>query len=231
MKITTSPYHMYQTGVAQRSVSNTGLSDTDGIAKNNPVRQPSISPADETGRSQDTAQGSGQTGNPDQGTEKTVNGQELTPEALALVEELKAIDRQVRQHEMAHVAAGGQYITSGASFSYQRGPDGNRYAVAGEVGIDTSPVPGDPQATIQKMRRIKTAALAPAQPSSQDLKVAANASSSLAKALSELTLLQAEEQAGKTEAAATGTPQDASDSYERIRTLPENDTTSFKIAV
>ena len=37
----------------------------------------------------------------------------------------------------------------GASYEYDNGPDGKRYAVGGEVSIDTSTVSGDPQATIQ----------------------------------------------------------------------------------
>ena len=64
---------------------------------------------------------------------------QLNAEELALVDELKQTDRKVRQHEMAHMAAGGGMITSGASYTYERGPDGQSYAVAGEVGIDTSP--------------------------------------------------------------------------------------------
>jgi hypothetical protein len=66
-------------------------------------------------------------------------------------------------------------VRSGASFSYQRGPDGRFYAVGGEVSIDTSPVPGDPQATASKAEQIQRAALAPAQPSGQDRAVAAQA--------------------------------------------------------
>jgi len=86
----------------------------------------------------------------------------LTEGELRLVQALKRADTEVRAHEMAHIAAGGQYVTSGARLEYRRGPDGINYAVAGEVSIDTSPVPGDPQATMEKMRRIKAAALGPA---------------------------------------------------------------------
>jgi len=50
------------------------------------------------------------------------------------------------------------------------------YAVGGEVSIDTTPVKGDPQATVAKMETIKAAALAPADPSGQDRAVAAEAS-------------------------------------------------------
>ena len=92
------------------------------------------------------------------------------------LQQLRARDREVRSHEQAHLAAAGNHATSGASFSYNRGPDGRLYAVSGEVGIDTSSVTGDPRATLAKAETIKRAALAPANPSSQDIKIAAEAS-------------------------------------------------------
>lgn len=168
------------------------------------------------------------TDSPQSGLEET----QLTREELRLVEQLQQIDSEVRIHEMAHMAAGGAYITSGATFSYQQGPDGKKYAVGGEVGIDTSPVPGDPQATLRKMRQVRSAALAPASPSSQDLKVAANAASLSTKALSEITMLQAKKQSEQNDTQAFGnTPRGASDAYIRVNTLPEDDTSTFKIAV
>lgn len=88
------------------------------------------------------------------------------------VAELASRDRQVRAHEQAHAAAGGPYAGA-PSYSYSRGPDGKRYAVAGEVGIDVAAVPNDPQATLAKMEVVLRAALAPAEPSAQDLRVAA----------------------------------------------------------
>jgi hypothetical protein len=109
-----------------------------------------------------------------------------------VVEQLKSIDQEVRSHEMAHIVAGGRYVTSGARLDYRRGPDGKSYAVAGEVSIDTSAVPGDPQATAEKMRTVQRAALAPAAPSAQDRKVAARAASAAAKAMAELMLMQSE---------------------------------------
>lgn len=99
---------------------------------------------------------------------------ELDADQAAQVAKLKQIDRQVRQHEMAHVAAGAGVVTSGASFTYEKGPDGQNYAVAGEVGIDTSPG-RTPEETIARARRIRSAALAPADPSPQDRSVAAAA--------------------------------------------------------
>lgn len=103
---------------------------------------------------------------------------------------LKIRDREVRAHELAHVSAGGSHITSGASFSFETGSDGRPYAVAGEVSIDTSEVPGDPAATIQKSQQVIRAALAPAHPSAQDRRVASQAAVVVQQARLELVLQQ-----------------------------------------
>ncbi len=156
---------------------------------------------------------------------------QLTQAELQLLTELKQVDTEVRNHEMAHVAAGGGLITSGASFTYKKGPDGQNYAVAGEVSIDTSTIPGDPQATLQKMKQVKRAALAPSSPSSQDLKVASNATAMAVKAGSELIMLMAKEQATKNETQVFGGMKQASDSYIKVNNLPEDDNSTFKLAV
>lgn len=111
----------------------------------------------------------------------------LSEQELQIVDKLQARDREVRAHEQAHKSVGGQYAGA-ISFTYQSGPDGRRYAVGGEVPIDVSPVPGDPRATIAKMTIVKAAATAPAQPSTQDIMVAAEASRVLMDAQNELTL-------------------------------------------
>jgi hypothetical protein len=101
------------------------------------------------------------------------------------IAELKARDQEVKAHEQAHRAVGGQYAGA-ASYTYQSGPDGVRYAVGGEVSIDISPVPNDPAATITKMSTVKAAAYAPAEPSAQDRAVATEAQRIIAKAQAEL---------------------------------------------
>ena len=107
------------------------------------------------------------------------------------LQQLKARDREVRQHEQAHIAAGGQYVKGGADFSYQRGPDGRNYAVGGEVQIDTSTVRGDPEATLRKMETVQRAAMAPGEPSAQDRAVAAQASQTAMQARADLQREQA----------------------------------------
>ncbi|MBV2208139.1 MAG: hypothetical protein KUL77_01060 [Thermomonas sp.] len=123
----------------------------------------------------------------------------LTADQLVLVNQLKARDTEVRQHEAAHQAAGGSY-TGAASFSFTHGPDGKNYAIGGEVSVDKSPIPGRPEETIAKMRVIQQAALAPADPSPQDRRVAADAARMMLQAQSEL--LQQQEEA-RTRAAET----------------------------
>ena len=112
-------------------------------------------------------------------------------EEQAEIEKLRKRDQEVRTHEQAHMAAAGGLAKGGATLSFQRGTDGKQYAVGGEVNIDTSPVSGNPEATIQKAKQIRAAALAPASPSAQDRAVAASASAMEAQAQQEL---QKEEQ-------------------------------------
>ncbi|MET0094592.1 MAG: putative metalloprotease CJM1_0395 family protein, partial [Sedimenticola sp.] len=79
------------------------------------------------------------------------------------------------------------------------------YAVGGEVAIDGSGVQGNPQATVLKAETIKRAALAPANPSSQDLQVAAAATLMAATARAEIRAEAREEQAETTEASSGDT--------------------------
>ena len=117
---------------------------------------------------------------------------ELTPEEAQIVSELKSRDLEVKAHEMAHASVGGS-TTGSPSYDYEVGPDGKRYAVSGEVSVDLSRVAGDPQATIAKMQKVHAAALAPANPSAQDTRVAANATQIILQAQSDLLSEQNEE--------------------------------------
>lgn len=131
------------------------------------------------------------------------SGAGLSEADLKIVSELKARDRVVRAHEMAHMAAGAGIVTRGASFSYQTGPDGQRYAVGGEVGINTSPG-RTPEETLAKADQIRAAALAPADPSSQDLRVAAEAAQMAAEARQELAAASGSPESGRVGAAYGG---------------------------
>ena len=136
-----------------------------------------------------------------QGTRGSAAGADsvaLSPDAERQVQKLQERDREVRAHEQAHIAAGGQYVSGGASFSYQTGPDGRQYAIGGSVQIDCSPVSGNPEATEEKARVVRNAALAPASPSAADQNVAAKAAVMESKARAE----QVEDEDGA--AAASG---------------------------
>ncbi|MCP5150981.1 MAG: hypothetical protein H6983_25275 [Ectothiorhodospiraceae bacterium] len=138
-----------------------------------------------TARAGDAEQSGGRGREPGEGTRK-VDAAGLSEADRRLVTELRARDMEVRAHEQAHLAAAGQLATGGPSFETVRGPDGRQYAVAGEVHIDTAPVPGDPEATLRKAAQIRRAATAPAEPSGQDLAVAAQASAMAQQARAEL---------------------------------------------
>ena len=110
---------------------------------------------------------------------------ELTPDQKRLISQLQTTDQRVRAHEQAHLNAAQGIAISGANFEYQAGPDNKRYAVAGEVSIDTSRE-SEPEKTIAKGNKIIRAALAPADPSPQDHAVAANAAQMIQEAQAEL---------------------------------------------
>lgn len=119
---------------------------------------------------------------------------ELSSDQQRQVEALKQTDRRVRAHEQAHMAAGAGLVR-GSSYAYQAGPDNKRYAVAGEVSIDTSPG-RTPAETIAKAQQIRAAALAPADPSTQDRRVAAAASQMEMQARQELAQAADEQRSG-----------------------------------
>jgi len=120
------------------------------------------------------------------------NPNELSPEEQKQVEELKQTDREIRAHEQAHKTVGGPYAGA-VSYDTVQGPDGRQYAVSGEVQIDASPVPNNPEATIRKMDVVVRAALAPAEPSSQDMAVARAAQQTRMQAQQELARQKLEE--------------------------------------
>ncbi|MGE5390045.1 MAG: putative metalloprotease CJM1_0395 family protein [Deltaproteobacteria bacterium] len=113
------------------------------------------------------------------GLEKPVSAAEQQQKKQAALNEKIAVgkmektEQQVTAHEQAHKAAAGQYAGP-ISYDYVTGPDGRRYVVSGDVPIN-APQGKTPEETIQIMERVKRAALAPADPSAQDIAVAAQA--------------------------------------------------------
>ncbi len=89
------------------------------------------------------------------------------------VARLRRTEQNIRAHEAAHMAAGGAFA-GGVSYIYAKGPDGKMYISGGEVPIQV-PEGKTPEETARNMEIVKRAALAPADPSGQDLAVAAAA--------------------------------------------------------
>jgi hypothetical protein len=123
-----------------------------------------------------------------------VRDQAQSPEEQAQIAALRKRDADVRAHERAHqMAAGG--LAGGATYTYQRGPDGQLYAVGGEVQITVGPG-RTPEETLQRARTVRSAALAPAEPSGPDRAVAAAAASMEAQALQEINARDSEASRG-----------------------------------
>lgn len=152
---------------------------------------------EDSGQSQSGQQGEGaqQRGRQSKGSEAEVAAEQ------AMIAELKQRDAEVKIHEQAHASVGGQ-LAGSPSYTFQTGPDGQKYAVGGEVQIDVSVVPDDPQATIAKMQQVKAAALAPAQPSGADRQIAAEATRNISAAQAELARAALQSESATTAAAS-----------------------------
>lgn len=127
------------------------------------------------------------TGVEDRRQSKSIREQSSELKQQQHLDQLKQRDRQVRAHETAHRNVGGRYIRGRSGFRTELGDDGRQYAVAGDVKIDTAPVHGDPKATLAKAIIINNAALAPADPSTQDRNVAAKAARMAVQARAEIS--------------------------------------------
>jgi hypothetical protein len=124
-------------------------------------------------------------------TTEAIDDPELSDSEERAVRELKSGDSEVRAHEQAHKAAAGDFATSGASYSYKTGPDGQRYAVAGEVRMRLE-TGRTPEETIRNMDRATRAANAPLAPSGADRAVAGPAVRMSANARRQLAALRSQ---------------------------------------
>jgi hypothetical protein len=135
------------------------------------------------------------------------DGEPLSQEETTQVRELQDRDREVRAHEEAHKAAAGDLAQGGPTYEYETGPDGQDYAVGGQVQIALKPG-RTPEETISNAQRARRAALAPAEPSSQDHKVAAEAAQMESEARRE-ELESGGEEEGEAPSPAASEPSDA----------------------
>jgi len=90
-----------------------------------------------------------------------------------VIAKLKQIEQKVIAHEQAHKTVGGE-LAGSIHYKYTIGPDGKRYIVGGEVPIQIKKGK-TPEETIKIAQKVRAAALAPADPSPQDLQVAQRA--------------------------------------------------------
>ncbi len=178
-----------------------GIAPADRVSVSDEARARDAAPATRDARDSDTAaapesaapeakpRDPGERARPKEGDGK------LTPEQQEMIVRLRQRDAEVRAHEAAHQAVAGA-LGGGASFTYQLGPDGRQYAVGGEVPIE---IGGGktPQEMLSRARQVRAAALAPAKPSSQDLKVAASAAALETKVLADLRQQQVDKAAPK----------------------------------
>ena len=182
--------------LADQTVEDTSASDTVTISDRGRAY------AQQEGSNTETGTATGDKPVAAEGNQRGKNGQELSAEELKAVQELKTRDREVRTHEQAHMASAGQYAKGGPTYTFQQGPDGRRYAIGGEVPIDVGKEK-TPEQTVQKMRAVRSAALAPADPSSADRSIAASASAQEAQARQEMQAEQTKAgQSGQDEAKA-----------------------------
>eukprot|EP01029_Cantina_marsupialis_P010739 TRINITY_DN244051_c0_g1_i4.p1 TRINITY_DN244051_c0_g1~~TRINITY_DN244051_c0_g1_i4.p1 ORF type:complete len:210 (+),score=59.90 TRINITY_DN244051_c0_g1_i4:507-1136(+) len=108
----------------------------------------------------------------------------LTSEENAQLSELKTIDAKVRAHEAAHQS--GPAAAGGASFTYSKGSDGVMYAVGGEVPVRVE-TGSTPEETLVNLQGVIATALAPADPSPQDVSIASKARVMMMQAQQELS--------------------------------------------
>jgi len=119
---------------------------------------------------------------------------ELNEDEKRVVQSLQSRDAEVRAHEAAHKSGGAS--TGAASYTYQKGPDGRMYAIGGEVSISYKEG-STPQETIANASAVIAAALAPANPSTQDMAVASSANVMKIKAQQQLAKETTEKLVGK----------------------------------
>ncbi|GEA09757.1 putative metalloprotease CJM1_0395 family protein [Alteromonas sp. KUL49] len=178
-----------QTSDAEKGASQKGLGSESDRAKTPGQAPPPVTyerpqiqsaPQSAENATQDRDNGSDQSAGKDDAQE-----QQRQQAEQKQIESLKARDQEVRAHEQAHAATGGQYAGS-PKYEYTTGPDNKRYVTGGEVSIDISEEQ-TPEQTVRKMQQVRAAALAPAQPSAQDLKVAAEAAQKAFEARVELS--------------------------------------------
>ncbi len=163
-----------------------------------------VTPSPENEKSGDRGNGSFKEMKPD--SEKTLgkeesasqNGEEPSDDEAKQIKELKERDSEVRAHESAHAAVAGRLANGGPSYDYERGPDGRQYAVGGHVNISFGGG-NSPEEKRADALQAERAALAPAEPSGQDRKVAMKAHQAAVDAEQEMNAEESDAKSGHSE--------------------------------
>lgn len=148
----------------------------------------------------------------------TKDSTELTSDEKAQLSELKAADTRVKAHEAAHQS--GPAASGGASYTYKKGPDGVMYAVGGEVPVRIQ-TGSTPQESIMNLQGVIATALAPADPSPQDVSIASKARVMMMKAQQELAAEIQEKMRN-----SSGYSQNAKNEYEKNSTNDSSEKSS-----
>ena len=180
--------------IVPETVSSRNLAQSSVILRNpttSPLQRDSVSISDEARETVSAKETSEESGAAEHQNASKVNTEtaDLTKEELQELQELQKRDTEVKAHEQAHKAVAGHHAVGGPSYTYEVGPNGKRYAVEGEVPIDLSKEE-TPEETILKMQIVARAAMAPANPSSADKRIAARAAMIANQARSELQIEQ-----------------------------------------
>ncbi len=99
---------------------------------------------------------------------------------------LQLADVGTRAHERSHFFSAGGLASGTPNYDYATGPDGELYAVAGDVRVSTTPTT-DPEKASRDAAGIALAATAAGDASAQDLKVAKNSSGKAASLYNDAT--------------------------------------------
>ncbi|MCP4269219.1 MAG: hypothetical protein GY777_27230 [Candidatus Brocadiaceae bacterium] len=91
----------------------------------------------------------------DNDTKTNVDGRQPSPEEQKEIEKIRKNSRNVKRRELVYRAVVGNHVRGAASFQYETGPDGMKYAIAGHTAIDTRPIINNPEASIRKAQAIK----------------------------------------------------------------------------
>lgn len=202
-----------QVAQTENSAAESGLgSESDRIKQSAQLNQPLTyerpTPQQAQGQGQEGAFAGKDNGDDASAGKENAEQQQKKAQEQREIQELKARDQEVRAHEQAHAATGGQYAGS-PSYEFETGPDGQQYAVGGEVSIDISEE-SEPEETLRKMQQVRAAALAPTEPSPQDLRVASEASRKASEARSEIAEQNNEERLASIEKVFSGSETDSS---------------------